>query len=424
MAGHAQVRSVMDSDFIRKVVETFTTKVLLIGIGLVMAVLVARILGPEGRGLYAVAVVIGVIGVQFGNFGLHASNTYFVAKNRNLLPVLLGNSLFASFIFGGLSATIAWIIFFLFPNIAPLHGVLLILALLWIPLGLAYLLLQNILLGIHEVRAYNKIELTAQIVAVILIGIVIALRAATVELIFAVGLVILAISILWAFRRIKSHATQRPRISLSLFKENIQYGVRAYFSAFFSFLILRLDLLMVKYMLDAEQAGYYSIATSLAEMILLLPSVTASLLFPRLAEMADSRGKWLFTNKIAQYVGLISLATVILAGALAKPMVRLLFGAAFLPAMPAFLWLLPGIYLLSISIIYSHYLASIGMPLITAYSPGVAVILNIFLNIKMIPIFGIVGASISSSICYALMLFMTVIYSSYFSRPIRDKLSN
>ena len=67
--------------------ETYATRILLIGIGLVSAVIVARLLGPQGRGIYAVAAATGALGVQFGNLGLHTSNIYFVARdpqNRSL----------------------------------------------------------------------------------------------------------------------------------------------------------------------------------------------------------------------------------------------------------------------------------------------------------------------------------------------------
>ena len=43
------------SDFFHKVLETYATQISLIGIGLATTVTVARALGPEGRGLYAVA---------------------------------------------------------------------------------------------------------------------------------------------------------------------------------------------------------------------------------------------------------------------------------------------------------------------------------------------------------------------------------
>src|SRR3989442_8842856 len=92
-AGAAFWQRAFASDFAWKVGETFATRVFLIGAGVVASVMVARALGPEGRGLYAVAGALAGVGVQFGNLGLHSANTYFAARDRGLLPRLAGNSL-------------------------------------------------------------------------------------------------------------------------------------------------------------------------------------------------------------------------------------------------------------------------------------------------------------------------------------------
>ena len=62
-------RSAQNSDFVRKVMETYATRIFLMGIALVTTVVVARLLGPQGRGYYAVAAAIGALGVQFGTLG-------------------------------------------------------------------------------------------------------------------------------------------------------------------------------------------------------------------------------------------------------------------------------------------------------------------------------------------------------------------
>ena len=406
----AFMREAVYSDFVQKVAETIATRIALIGITLLTSVLVTRILGPEGRGLYAVAAAVGAIGVQFGNLGLHASNTYSVAKDRSLLPALLGNTLLVSFVFGSLGGIAAWAVFSTWPQWAPVQGWLLALALLWVPFGLAYLLIQNLLLGIQEVRAYNKIEVSTNILVVVFVGLVIAYGTVTVETVFSAGLAALAIAFLWALWRLRSFLPVFPLPSLRLFYGNLHYGLKAYLAAFFAFLVLRLDLLMVKYILGSEDSGYYSIAVVMADMIYLLPVVIGTILFPKLSAMSSHREKWKYAKTVAMGVGFILLLLTGLAGLMAEPAVRLLYGEAFLPAVPAFLWLLPGIVLLSINVIYMNYFASTGMPLVTVYSPGAAAALNMMLNLKLIPALGIVGASISSTLCYGMMLMLSMIH--------------
>ena len=106
----------------------------------------------------------------------------------------------------------------------------------------------------------------------------------------------------------------------------------------------------------------------------------------------------------------VMLIVASLVAILAGPLVTLLFGRSFAPAIPALIWLMPGIVMLSINTIYMNYFASVGMPLITIYSPAVAVILNIVLNIRLIPPLGIVGASIASVAAYGVMLLASIAY--------------
>ena len=184
-----RLRSILSGDFVRKVLATFTTRIVLIGIGLVTTVVVARILGPEGRGLYAVAMAIGALGLQFGTLGLHAANVYFVAKDRTLLSKLVGNSLVVSCVIGAVAIVISYSVFAVWPKFAPLHGALLLLGLLWIPIGIAYLLTQNLLLGVSEIGTYNRAEVVNRALVLVFLGCLVLAHKVNAELVVAGGLV-------------------------------------------------------------------------------------------------------------------------------------------------------------------------------------------------------------------------------------------
>ena len=406
---------IVSSDFIRKVGETFVTRILLIGIGLATSVVVARALGPEGRGLFAVAATIGAVGVQFGNLGLHASNTYYVARDRTTLPALVGNTIVVSFFFGGVGILLSWIVLSLWPQLAPVHGLLLILSLIWIPLGLAYMLLQNLLIGIQHVGAYNKIELATKILGVGLIGFIVLLNKVTVEKVFLAGLMALFISFLWAFWYLLREAHNFPKPSFALFKENFRYGLKAYLAAFFAFLVLRLDLLIVKYILGSEQTGYYSVAVNMAEMIYMLPVTVGTILFPRLAALTDIREKWFLAKRICLHLGIGMMLILVIAGFLAEPMVLLLYGKSFFPSVCPFLWLLPGIFALGLETVVVQFLNSLGFPITVVGAWVLTCFVNIALNLMVIPTYGIVGASIVSSFSYS-VVFLIVIWISQKAR--------
>lgn len=392
------------SAIVRKVVETFAARVLLIGIGLGTSVLLARALGPEGRGQLAVAGVIGAMGAQLGNLGLHASNTYFVARDRARLPALLGNTLVVSLVLGGLGAAAAWAMLVLSPVLAPVHSRLLALALTSIPLGLAGMLVQNILLGVGEVRAQNAIELATRAASVCLIGLLVLSGLATPEAMFGASLAVTAAGLVWALGRLAGHLRGLPRPSLPVFRETVRYGFKAYLAALFAFLVLRADLLMVQYLAGSEAAGHYSIATSMADFVNLLPAVVGMILFPELSAMRDPGERWRVAGRAALAVGFVMLVVVIAAAALAGPLVQFLYGPAFAPAVPAFVWLMPGALFLAVEVVAVQFLNSSGFPRQVVGIWAACVLANIGLNLWAIPRYGAVGAAAASSASYLLVL--------------------
>ncbi len=399
------------SDFVRRVLETYVTQVGVLGLGIFTSVVAARILGPTGLGQYTVAAAISAVGVQFGNMGLNTSNTYAVSRNPELLPALLANSLLVSCLIGGAGASLAGFFFALRPALAPVNGLLVVLSLVWIPVGLAQYLTQSLLVGVQETRAYNQIELTKKVLALLLIGLLIVRQNITPETVFMAGLIALVTSLILSLSRLWRILPKRPTPSLSLFEWNFGMGAKAYLAVFFAFLVLRLDLVMVKYMLGAEQAGYYSIAATFADYVLLLPAAVAMILFPKLSSMLDPVQKLRFAGKVTLGTGVLLLLLLALTGILAKPVVQMMFGTQFLPAVGAFVLLLPGILFLGIQTVMVQFLNSMGFPLSVVIAWFFSCLLNIGMNLWAIPKYGIRGASVVSSICYALisLLVLTII---------------
>lgn len=395
----------------RKVAETFGTRVFLFAIGLATSILVARTLGPEGRGLYAVAIAVGAVGAQFGNFGLHASNTYCVSKNPELLPELLANTLVVSLGLGTIGCLATAGIFMAWPQIAPLHGTLLALALAIIPPSLGYMLCQNLLLGIHEVRKYNKIEIASKVLGTLLLVMLVLFRAITPGNAVLVSILSFVASLACCTVVLLQRVPRLVAPSLQLFGENIRYGAKAYLTALFSFAVLRIDLIVVKYVLGAEPVGYYSIAVSMTDVMNTFPATVAILLFPKLSALASIEDRWRLALKVAYGVGAAMVMLAIVGALAAHPFIRLLFGSAFMPAVPAFVWLMPALVAISLTSIFSAFVASENIPFGLVFLYAGMTILNIGLNFVLLPRYGIVGASLASVVTYSFCLVGVVVTS-------------
>jgi O-antigen/teichoic acid export membrane protein len=404
----------------RDVLETYAVRLFVVAITFATAVVVTRQLGPSGRGLYAVAVTIGAIGAQFGNIGLHASNMYYVAKDRALLPALTGNTLAVSLLMS-IPTALSGIALVLWPKLAPVHGTLLFLALASVPAGLLYQLTQGLLLGASEVRAYNKIEYSSRILALALIGILAFAGFRAVEPFYFVTLAAAILSFVWAIVRLRKVSPSRPMLSLTVFRQSIGVGLRAYLIAFFGFLVLRIDLLMVKYMLGATEAGFYSISQVLSENTMMFPVVVGLLLFPKLSGITDRQAKLRLANKAVLATAALMLPAVSIAPLIASPLISIAFGRTFLPAVAPFAWLMPGTFFLGLETVMVQLLNSEGFPTVIIVAWIADTVVNVALNLWAIPRYGISGASIVSSVCYFLMflmVFAVVRQRHYARRPV------
>ncbi len=407
-----RLRELLAAAFVRQVLAMCITRISLIAIGLITTVVVARILGPEGRGLYAVAMAIGAVGIQCGTLGLHTVNSYAVAKDRSSLPGLVGNSLAVAALVGALAMTGAYIAVAIRPQIAPLGGSLLFLALLWIPFGLAYTLVQCLLLGVNAIAVYNRAELANRTLALAMIAGLILLHVVSPQAVVAVGLVMTAGAAAAAIRHLVRDSDRAPRPSWKLFTGNFSYGLRAYLGTFFCFLVSRTDVLMLKYLAGTEAAGHYSIAGTMADNASILPVIVASLLLPKLSATADIGRKYALMKKTVVGTTLILVPLFGVTMLLAPWTIRVLFGQAFAPAAPAYLWLMPGMLFLGIEVVAVQFLNSIGCPIVVVWIWFGCALLKVIANFRVIPIYGVAGASAVASCVYlvALVLIASVVY--------------
>lgn len=403
----ASLRRLLSSGFVRQVGETYFTQVAVVLLGIVNSVLVTRLLGPEGRGFFAVAVTVTAVGVQLANLGLHSSNTYRVARDPSLLPVLVANSLAVSAL-AGVLAVVAHLVLGAWPGLAPLRGPLLSLALAAIPLGLANLLLQNLLIGTQRIHTYNVVDLTTRVLATLLVTSTAFLGLVRPEVIFSLVQATVVLSVGWCYMRLGDPFGRPMAPSWPVLRAGLGFGLRAYFGSLFAFLVLKSDVLLVNYLRGPAETGYYSIAVGLADILLMLPAVIGTVLFPRLSAAPDLAEKWRLTRRVLALIAPATPLALLVVFLGARPLIRLAYGAAFEPAFPAVAWLLPGIGCMAVNMLLMNLFASCGMPAVVVYSPLLTLVLNVAGNLVVIPRLGFVGASITSSASYLLMLLISL----------------
>jgi O-antigen/teichoic acid export membrane protein len=273
-----------------------------------------------------------------------------------------------------------------------------------IPATLASLFLQSILLGQGRTVAYNAVEAVAGIAAVA--GLVVGFVVFDMGVVGA--LVVLSAQQLGsalAFAVLLSPSMRGSlRPDLRLARTMMGYSFRIYVATLMSYLVIRIDMLLVNGMLGAAEAGKYAVAVALADGMVMIPAAVGLNLFPRVA----SGGAIETSAEVFRAVGLLFALVCAAAAPLAGLSIRLLYGAQFADATALFLWLLPGVYCLGMVTILAHHFAGRGFPREAMLVWFVALGVNLAINLTLLRGHGTVVAPIASSVAYALLYLLHV----------------
>ncbi len=405
----APIKRIRASLFIQRVSLTLITRLLLLVLSFITSILTARYLGPEGRGILAVTTAIVGMGVQFGNMGLHASNTYHIAKDKSLLGPAIGNTIWVSIGGGLIIGFLVTGFFYVFPQLVGGVRVLYIaVAALGIPFGLLYLFGTNLVLGIQHIKVYNGLEIIQSIINVIAVTVLLVLLqqgAFSLIILSTVAVFILSSTVIIYLAKISQPVL---KFNFPLFQKFAGYGIKSYLATLFMFGCARLSMLMVNYIAGTAATGIYSIVVGIADYAYMIPASIGMILFPQVTGM--SAGQWQYSRQVARGTAVIMAVICILLVFLIRPFINIFYGQEFIAAADALLWLLPGIFLYSINTIFMNHFAAKGLPAKIILSPLIALIATIGLNLYFIPRFGISGAAMVTSISNALMFIFSVIY--------------
>jgi O-antigen/teichoic acid export membrane protein len=396
--------------YARGVLITFLSKGLAIPIGIASSIITARYLGPSGRGVLTLLLVLQGFAIQFGTFGMNASITYFAARDRNSSSNVASNAVFLALVVGSLIAFAFYLVgkfspHILLGNVSPFYLNLFLLA---IPFGFLQQFLQNFFIAHQHITVYNVLDLVTRgllLVGYILVLIVLGLSVEAAVICFTV---VSAISAVVYLVRVNAIAPIRFSFDTDLFRQMLRYGARTYAASFLMFLVFRTNIFLINLYLGEKASGIYSVTMQFSDLVYLLPTTMGLLLFPKVTENLNDDG--VLTAKAYRFslavMGLICISILIVG----RFVVVLMFGSAFEGAVVPLYWLTPGIVALSLATILNNDLAARGLPPIVIIAPAIALLVNVVVNVLVLNSLGLVAASIASSLAYGIMALVLTVY--------------
>jgi len=386
---------------------TGVTQVLSLVLGLGTSIIIARALGPEGKGVYSIVLLLPSLIVTLSHLGISFATVYYVAQRRFPDREVLGSNAWLAGLLGAAGGAVGTIIVFFFQErVVP--GVpqgYLFFALTLIPVELLFSYIQHFLLGAQRIKEFNAIALIHKALSLTLVTVVVwfmqggvlgAVAASLVSWVLAAGLLFIAAA------RIAGGVSFR--INLPYLRKALTFGVQAHLGNIFWFLTHRIDLLLVNGYLGPLAVGFYSVGVALAEHLWMISQAASTVLLPKVAAETDEDRRRSFTPVVARTVLLVTALGAGVLAFLGRWFVVLLYSEAFSPAVQPFQILLLGIVALSAGRVLGNDIAGRGRPMLNTYVVAVALIVNVLLNVVLIPRYEIAGAAWASSISYSLIL--------------------
>ena len=394
-------------------------------IGYIIRLLLATNMSVENYGMfYAVLSFVSFFILIIG-LGLHGALTKFVSeflvkkehgKIKSTIIVVLLTQFIVSLcvvsfmlIFSGNIS----MVFFKTMASADILNILLI----YLFLSTPFFFLKNYFQGFHDMNMLALISFVYPLIT--LIGVVASFSYFGVTPVnaaysYTIG-VIVAVIIGLAIFFIKFRYVLKEKLVFDkpLIKNIFLFALPVFIIGVANTAITYVDTLSITYFRSLQEVGYYQAAIPTAFIITYLSSSLTTVLFPAVSDMwIRKRYHYISTSisSIVKFTLILIVPVILVFISFPDIVLTILFGAEYIPASGALQILSIGVLFFSLGMLFTITLQGIGRPDLNAKLIGLAAIVNIILNIVLVPNHGIIGAASSSAIAYFVYILLAHMY--------------
>lgn len=373
---------------------TFLTRIVVLVATMGAQSCLAWVLGPGGRGSYAVCLIFSVILTLVFLLGCESGCIYFVAAKQFTPSEGFVYACIYSVI-GSSLAVIAGLIILQFPfeflNKATIDEFYI--AILSIPFGVFSTILVRLFIALKEISCFATISIVKAVAHLILVLVLVWLFNTGVEgALFGNILSDILVIILCLYYLRTRFQVRFVTPNLSKMKKIFYYGLRYYVGKVSNQANAQMGTMLMAFFSNAAEIGMFSVGMRMMTQIMIIPDSLNKVLQPRIASDPEGR-KELVTRCFRLscfFCGLLLLLIAILA----HPLVMVLFSPAFLPAVPIIQVLAVGMTLRCGSKMMEPYLLGTNRPGTASLSVASGAVVNIVLLYLLLPRIGMMGAAI------------------------------
>lgn len=372
---------------------------------LISSVLIARALGPDGRGYYQVVATTALLVASLGGMSAELAFAQVAARQPDQRRHLIATIVYGAWAVGGILALLTFGVGY----IAPLGPE-------WSEYGLAALaaLTMLALAGTWTQRALflqarpRAAAVTSLIEAgLALLGMALAFHFSILTTSLALGIAVTASFVACLI----SSLILRPRMrfaSIRRLVDALRIGATFHPGQVSLQLLMRLDILLLASLSGVASVGLYSVSVSLTVPLAVFATTVASTFMHRQFSGDDETAASHTTDLISlSLVLLVPLAVLI--AALAPFLIPTVWGMEFRDSILPLLILLPGVVAMSVQRPIGQYFVRTGRSRVMNVRAMVATVVNVLLCLLLIPQWAEVGAALASTSAYIVYAGMSLL---------------
>jgi O-antigen/teichoic acid export membrane protein len=379
---------------------TLGTRLAVAALSFVSVLIVARALGPAGRGDVALLTTIAMVTSQLARMGVEEGNANLAGTEPRSRAALATNSLLLAALLGGACIAVLVPLLVAFPALgADTDASDRWLAFAAIPLLLVQAYLTFLIRADYGFGVTNVSWVLGPAITVVANGVLAGVGALTVATAFGAWVGAHAVATLLLVLYLTRRLAGFGRPDLGLARRTLAFGVRTHVGRIMLVGNYRIDQWFVGAIAGSRELGLYSIAVAWAEVLFYLPTVLVVVQRPYLvrataAEAARRAGR-IFR------VGLALTAPLVVAVvALAPVLCTTIFGPDFDGSIADLRLLALGAFGVVALQQLGNALTAQRRPTLASLAAGVAFLATIVLDVLLIPPYGGAGAAVASVLAY------------------------
>jgi len=388
-------------------------KIITMSLLMLVSIFVARHLGAEGYGVLSYAISLVSLFTIATHMGLHGLAIRELVRFPDSHTDLLGTIFYLKFM-GAVFAILVFLTIILSTESvgSTQFWVLLVTSgiILFKPFEIFDYWFQSQVMAKYSAITRGMAAVFFTILSVLLV--VISAHILAFAFSYLIQAILIALLFLFFFRQKSIIKLKELRFKLAKAIDLLGNSWMIMIGALFAMVYLKIDQVMLRWLVNTEEVGIYSVAVNLSEIWYFIPTLIVASIFPKLIEL-QHEDKQRFQKRLQQLFDIlfmIAISLAIVVTFISEPLILFLYGVEFEKAaliLSIHVW--AGIFIFMRAAFSKWILLEDAIP-ISMITQGTGALLNILLNIMMIPIYEGAGAAMATIISYAAASYFSLLF--------------